>query len=710
MTGTLSGATAADGSWVTQLDAPKFDGTVSYFFEALVSGAAGNTGSIRMRRRGTTTDDAIITGPTTATLQLLRVPFTAQTTAFDYIVRNNADGVRSQTIKAARIIAIQDVGSGFLTSSRSQYEIGSDERAVTVSAISVLQKQTFAKYWYYDATNYDGALSFFAEVSYLVSSTTGLKTIVLQEADSTEPSATWNTVVTILNAATGSTTAVRVRSASFLPTHGKYYRLAWTNDSTMSTMSIFTCKIFLRQLQLDEVASDKNSSSTYSVVNNGSTTESGQVFQPTSTGPIASIIFKLKRTGSPAGTLVCNIYNTTGTYGVNAIPTGTAIDSSSNSPTASTISTTDAEVEFTFSGNITLTAGNTYAASIAASTAGTGSAFIQAVVDTTNGYSGNRFIKSGTYSAPDNNDLYFSVKVTPTVFTAGLTKFEEHYLLANTNFAAGTTVQSFLTKWDANEYSDVTLKSIHGVSATDNNTSIIELVDSSAVQLVGSVVTTPDNYSTSQIGGVEDTFGTAPDVSNGTSSNIVMWSTGFNADLGGKVGAVTFILGKSDAAAAGTVRARIYAGTGTYGTNFLPTGAPLAESDPLSTATWTLTNSPKLFTFPAGQNVQLIAGTKYCVALYTTDIIQVGIVNAGGWETNMGYFAISVGNWNTTAGSLPFIVYDTGATEITLPSTDILDVRATTNTATITSSRLITEIAKITTPVTPVDRRINTIT
>jgi hypothetical protein len=73
----------------------------------------------------------------------------------------------------------------------------------------------------------------------------------------------------------------------------------------------------------------------------------------------------------------------------------------------------------------------------------------------------------------------------------------------------------------------------------------------------------------------------------------------------------------------GTITARLYAMTGTYGTTGKPTGTPIAETSAinissLSDSVWALTD----FVFSSG-TLNGIAGTKYCIVLYSTNANSV---------------------------------------------------------------------------------------
>lgn len=382
------------------------------------------------------------------------------------------------TLKAARLVVIQDTGTDPLTATESQYEIGNRETGVTVTATSVLQKLAAPKYWKYESANFDGACIFYGECTYLVSSTTGNKTIVVQEATSAEPTATWTTVATMLNNSTGSITAARVRSSAFTPVDGRYYRLAFSNSSTMSTVSIYNAKIIVDQNYSTQTFIDDSSASNISSGFAQSFLGDGTV--------LAKFSAMLLQSGSGTGTIIAKLYAHSGTFGgVSSVPTGAALDTSA-SITVSTLPGTKQWVDFTFSGGFTLVNGTAYFISLEVSVSNS-----TAWQDSSNSVAGTTAqLAGGVWSFFSTIDKMFIVNTTKEI-----TKTEDHYLLANTTLTAGTALQNFLTKWDSAEWSGVDNSYVHQVDAGDNNTSVVELDGiTSGSAVTNSSVSSPDNY------------------------------------------------------------------------------------------------------------------------------------------------------------------------------------------------------------------------
>jgi len=99
-------STSADGNVYVQLDTTQYNGTVTYYFEWIGNVASG-TSSVKLRRKGTSTDDATlsVTGSTTAVWR--STAFTPPAGQTEYMLRIEA-GTGDCRGKAARIIIIQN--------------------------------------------------------------------------------------------------------------------------------------------------------------------------------------------------------------------------------------------------------------------------------------------------------------------------------------------------------------------------------------------------------------------------------------------------------------------------------------------------------------------------------------------------------------------------------------------------------------------------
>jgi hypothetical protein len=148
------------------------------------------------------------------------------------------------TLTSARIVILQDLGTGLLTSTETQVEIGNDEGGKRNTTSSPL---TYPKYWHYTAANWDSSPTFSAEVTYIVStSSTQANTTITLEQDNLGDLATWSTAATIVNAdhSTAMTLSPRV---SFTPIDGTNYRIASVIRNTSYSYDIYTAKIVINQ-------------------------------------------------------------------------------------------------------------------------------------------------------------------------------------------------------------------------------------------------------------------------------------------------------------------------------------------------------------------------------------------------------------------------------------------------------------------------------
>lgn len=130
------------------------------------------------------------------------------------------------------------------------------------------------------------------------------------------------------------------------------------------------------------------------------------------------------------------------------------------------------------------------------------------------------------------------------------------------------------------------------------------------------------------------------------------------------LGAVRFV-GRKRGSPTGSVYAKIYAHSGTFGTSSRPTGAALATSDPVSVTTFSTTFSSfsPIFMFTGVNQITLTNGTPYVVTIEYTptsglDTIQPQNSGANTAPGNMSY--LFSGSWSAESSwDLAYYVYDT---------------------------------------------------
>lgn len=466
---TITGSIASNSNEIIKLDTTKYNGTVTYYFEAVISGAASNTGTVTLRRNGTTTDDATLTGRVDATLTRTRsTAFTPPGGATEYIVRNNADGTRSQTIKAARIIIIQNAGTA-ITNTQTQIEIGHN----ITDGIN-----NFPKYWTYNAANWDGTQTYSAEVTYYTNACAII--IKLQEDNGN-----WNfsDKVTIASGSSSLTLSPRV---TFTPIDGRHYRLYSAPTSCpVGSYSIYNAKIIVDQN--GEVGQDTNPSGVSPLnIKGGISGESdqaaGQTITPATAFTLTSVDLMVSQTGSPSDGLIINIRS--------GSADGTVIGQSSIIA-GSSISSSFTVIKFIFSSPILLESGVTYYLTVERTGSHNLSIYYTIAFSSGAGeYLGGDALRKTTdfwEGIGVDNDIYFTLY---KVSGSGITKLEPQYLLLNTADSGSTGLQSYMTLYDANEWAGVTttLKASHDATNASDATKLVDITAAPDTDLTNGAV------------------------------------------------------------------------------------------------------------------------------------------------------------------------------------------------------------------------------
>jgi hypothetical protein len=278
-----------------------------------------------------------------------------------------------------------------------------------------------------------------------------------------------------------------------------------------------------------------------------------------------------------------------------------------------------------------------------------------------------------------------------------ITKFEEQYLLANTALAAGTALQTFLTKWDSAEWDGVTNTYVHQVEASDGNTSTVEVETAAGVQVANSVVSSPDNIGDSNFidrNLTQNSGGTT--LALDSAAEFVAQSFTGN---GQALKSVILKLSKNNSPT-GNITVKIYAHSGTFGTSSIPTGSVLATSDnfDVSTLPAGAVETNVLFNFSGANQIVLTNTTKYCLVInYSAGTTAGNSLNiyANTSSVHGGNYATSPDGTTYTPNSsidLYFIVI--GTTNMTMPANGNLDVKATTNSGSLYASRIVVVVVK----------------
>ena len=455
---------ALDSSEIVQLDTTQYNGTVTYYFEVEITGT-NNTVNITLRRKGTATDDATVSFTSSDSSTTLRrsSSFTPPSGSTEYIL-HSSNSAASGNVKSARIIIIQNATT--LSNTETQIEIGN--KATTTSTTSVAT--TNPKYWQYTSANWDGTLTTYFEATIACASSKSATTAVLQTSTSiTAPS--WSDVASS-TITTTSTTAARVRSGAITLTDGNWYRVAYKSGTSKSAASIYNAKIIIDQEDGSNISGARIGDAFIKggTAGAGQTTQAqAQGFTIQATSTITGVVLRLKKVGSPTDTLNVDIVSSVG---------GSSLANATLS--VSSLTTSYANYTLTFGSPVSLTAATKYYIQLTRNPdTNDGTNYISADIWDPNGGSGD-YTEGGPKTRDNNvwsseattNDLYFSL-----IGQGGITKLEPQYLLANTLFAAGTGLQTFLTKWDSTEWDagggSITYK--FQAEAADNSTSDVTL-------------------------------------------------------------------------------------------------------------------------------------------------------------------------------------------------------------------------------------------
>jgi hypothetical protein len=434
----ITGAT--DDLAQVQLDTTQYNGTVLYYFEVVAKIASGSE-NVTLRRIGGTTDDATVAVTGSTSYILFRstafTPPAGQTTYMVHCASTNAN------VLSARIIVIQTATT--LTNTETQIEIGNASTTTTTTDTAL----TNPKYWYYNSANWDGTITAYFEGVFLTATSKSAATMTLQVSDSSSIAAPSWSNVTSSAVTTTSTTAARVRSAAITLTADRWYRAVMKAGNSKSGITVYRAGIVVDSY---DGVNPNTTTSADGLVQGGtagagqSDQAFGQTIKIRATSNISAVTLYLKKFASPVDTLSVDIFADSGI----GTPSGASLANATLS--GSTLTTSYVATTLTFGSPVSLTGGTIYWILVSRS---------PDTSDTTNYYSvkcsstSTEQYSDGNGARRNNNSWENAVK-GDAIFTfsgqAGITKLEPQYLLANTLLAAGTALQTFLTKWDSTEW------------------------------------------------------------------------------------------------------------------------------------------------------------------------------------------------------------------------------------------------------------------
>src|SRR3989304_106528 len=227
-TNTTSGVTTS-----VQLDTSKYNGTVTYYFEALAKNTNVSSSRTVLLSGGVTNPSLTIPANTTS-YTLFRTTFTPDSTLNEYFVNGGEASGSDVTVKAARIIIIQNATP--ITKTETQIEIGNESNTLTTTDTPL----TNPKYWKYTAANWNGTITAYFEGVFKTGTSKSAATMTLQVADGTGDGFTGWANVTDGAVTTITTQTARVRATNF-QAEAQAFKIRAT--STITGVKLFLAKV-----------------------------------------------------------------------------------------------------------------------------------------------------------------------------------------------------------------------------------------------------------------------------------------------------------------------------------------------------------------------------------------------------------------------------------------------------------------------------------
>jgi photosystem II stability/assembly factor-like uncharacterized protein len=240
----LSAASGSDATSdeIVYLDDDFYPGG-TFYFEIVGYTSSSLAVDIKLRRKGTSTDDATCSIPagTTAPARIRSTSFTPPTTATEYVVYIPNTAGATKNVVSARIIIIQEACP--IEKTETQYEIGNYETGK--SDVYPLVPLSYPKYFKFEEDKYDAIMAAYVEVVCKVSeSGEGLLAVQVVKDDGAFGS--WSYGANPTNAC-AAITPTRFRSDVFNLKNGRHYRLTANLNQSGKTYDIYSAKIIVHQ-------------------------------------------------------------------------------------------------------------------------------------------------------------------------------------------------------------------------------------------------------------------------------------------------------------------------------------------------------------------------------------------------------------------------------------------------------------------------------
>lgn len=562
----------------------------------------------------------------------------------------------SHRCKSAKIIILQDAAE--ITDTQTQIEVGAYELWADVATAETYYPLSEPKIWKYESSKFDPTPTFTFGFTALNENDMDTTRIALQESSDaafTSPSTVTNSVVSFT-----SETVAYYESSAFTPTDGYYYRVVYTNDDTKYGGTIYNAKVIATQWQSE--FPKFSTSGAYGAVYGGTGTSEAQAqnvdVAAGQGGLLSSIKLYLEKTNSPTDNIYIKI---TTSIGGTAITNGTSDDVA-----ASGVTSGGGWVTFPFSTYPTLSASTEYFIELYRDGSRDDINYVYWYGNDNNEASGvGAYTKiSGAWSS-EASTLDYEMRII-CADTPDITKFQTEYLLIN-EAQTSTGLQEYQTRYDPASWDDgnggkpdfyhehYTFKN---QNAGDFETKLQQDPGGTPADVTGSSIMGPyitrytpvDHFSTGSGGGGDAMY-------SGSDEGLGQSFTGDGSILDN----VLWLVGRYSSPT-GNVTCQVYAHSGTYGSNGVPTGSALA------TAANTL-DSSKIPTSPQWNWYQFNFIGANRITLTNSTYYFVTVFYSGGDSSNYVTFYYVTGDphsgnrakyngssWSSYTGDFNFIV------------------------------------------------------
>ncbi len=225
-----------------------FTGTVTRYLEITVSQSGNSSGSVRLRRLGTTTDDLVIarsTFPADGTPGFYRSTALTLDGASSYFLYADAVAGESTTFESAQLVIIQDVGSADLMNTCTEIELGG---WVNTSQANVVFSLPGEYYFHYDSADWNGTLTVSLRSVLLSPITKSPATVKLQVSDATDSFSGWTDVTGMTVSAYYTYYTAQFTTYTANPfISGRNYRVVASSPTTKGSMTAVSAELCIKQ-------------------------------------------------------------------------------------------------------------------------------------------------------------------------------------------------------------------------------------------------------------------------------------------------------------------------------------------------------------------------------------------------------------------------------------------------------------------------------